>query len=80
MRLSARIGLILIIVGALIFVGQTVALIRDKTAFKQRGEVLTGKVTQSAGTHDVRPAWSVLGVVCLAGGLFAYALSGERKP
>lgn len=80
MRLSARIGLILIVVGALIFVGQTVALIRDKTAFTQRSEVLTGKIKQSSGAQDVRPLLSVLGVVCLTGGLFTYALSGKRKP
>jgi hypothetical protein len=79
MRLPARIGLILIIVGVMIFIGQTTMLLMEKQTVAQRGQVLAGTV-EKTGFQSARPVLSVVGVFCVAGGLFAYALSSGRKP
>ena len=78
LRLPARIGLALIIAGALILVAQIALLASSRPRLEQRGKVLAGDEAM-VGEQNIRPALSVLGVACLAGGLFAYALGSGPK-
>ncbi len=77
--MARRIGPILIAVGVAIFVYQAAALYSERAQRASRVDVLTGSIEQMAGTREVRPALSVVGVVCVAGGIFVMALGGGKR-
>lgn len=77
--MARRVGPILIALGVAIFLYQAVALLSNPSQREQRASVLTGSIDQMAGKREVRPFLSVLGVACVAGGIFGVALGGGKK-
>lgn len=77
--MARRVGPVLIALGAAIFIYQAVALFNDGAQRAQRVDVLTGSIDQMAGTREVRPLISVIGVACVTGGIFVLALSGGKR-
>lgn len=77
--MARRVGPVLIALGVAIFLYQAVALFNDGAQRAQRVDVLTGSIDQMAGTREVRPFLSVIGVACVTGGIFVLALSGGKK-
>lgn len=76
--LPRRVGPILIALGVAIFLYQAVALLGDRAQRTSRTRVLTGSGEDVAGSVEVRPLLSVVGVAFVAGGIFSLALGGKR--